>query len=93
MATPPDTPQIPATEKAIAEKPAAKPVELGEEEMEDYNVFEFDNMTQQFQDKVYDFLDVLGIDDQLAQFVRQYPSRYESKSQIEFLQTIKKFMS
>jgi len=95
MATPPETPQIPTIEKASAEKTvaAAKPVELGEEEMEDYNVFEFDNMTQQFQDKVYDFLDVLGIDDQLAQFVRQYPSRYESKSQMEFLQTIKKFMS
>jgi len=81
MATPPETPQIPTIEKSSAEKTvaAAKPVELGEEEMEDYNVFEFDNMTQQFQDKVYDFLDVLGIDDQLAQFVRQYPSRYEKQ--------------
>jgi len=90
MATPPETRQIPAVEKDSAEKPA---VEVGEEETGDYNVFEFDNMTQQFQDKVYDFLDVLGIDDQLALFVRQYPTRYESKCQIEFLQTIKKFMS
>jgi len=59
---------------------------------DDYNVFEFDKMTQSFQDKIYDYLDVVGVDDQLSHFIRQYPVRFENKSQLEFLQNLKKLM-
>jgi len=60
---------------------------------ETYSVFSFDEMSQEVQDKIYDFLDLLGADDQLAFFIRQYPVRFRNRAQTQFLEDLSKLLA
>lgn len=55
--------------------------------------FPMNDFSEEMQDKIYDLLDELKLDDKLAAFIRQYVLQNASQSSVQFLQRVRKFMS
>jgi len=53
---------------------------------------EFDSLSQDMQDKIYDLLDEVGIDDSMAVFVQDYVEQSNSRVQREFMENMKKVL-
>jgi len=49
----------------------------------------FDELNNDLQDRIYDFLDELGVDDRVAHFEKAYLVEYKNKTDIGFLNTLK----
>ncbi len=52
----------------------------------------FESLTDELQDRIYDYLDEVAVDDQLAHFVKHYTAECETKSAVKFLENLKDFM-
>jgi len=52
----------------------------------------FESLSDELQDRIYDFLDEVHVDDQLAHFVKFYTAESETKSAVKFLQNLKELM-
>jgi len=52
----------------------------------------FESLSDELQDRIYDFLDEVAVDDQLAHFVKYYTAESETKSAVRFLENLKNFM-
>jgi len=53
----------------------------------------FDDLSDEIQDRIYDYLDSLEVDDKLALFVKQIVARKRSESDINFLKKFKQLIS
>lgn len=62
---------------------------------EDAKVREFDwySLGDDTQDRMYDFFDKLGVDDQLAHYVKQYTLQSEQNREVDFLTTFRSLLS
>jgi len=71
-----------------------KAVPGSEETMFDSNApqLEFDSLSQDMQDKIYDLLDEVGIDDNMAVFVQDYVEQSTSRIQRDFMENMKKVL-
>jgi len=49
----------------------------------------FESLADNLQDRIYDFLDELAVDDQLAHFVKSYTMAAEAQSAVKFLENLK----
>lgn len=56
------------------------------------NMVPFETLSDDMQDRLYDFLDEVGVDDQLAHFVKQYLIQAEVKQASNFLEELKNLM-
>eukprot|EP01115_Flamella_aegyptia_P002754 TRINITY_DN1385_c0_g1_i1.p1 TRINITY_DN1385_c0_g1~~TRINITY_DN1385_c0_g1_i1.p1 ORF type:complete len:152 (+),score=57.64 TRINITY_DN1385_c0_g1_i1:475-930(+) len=66
---------------------------LGEAEDPPLNAFSFEDFSDDFQDRIYDYLDEMCVDDQLAQFARDYCRDYSTISSMHLFDTLKKLFS
>ncbi len=57
------------------------------------NSIEMEAFDEDMQDRIYDLLDTLHVDDNLADFVRQYAAQQAAHSSISFLNDLKAFLS
>eukprot|EP01114_Cavostelium_apophysatum_P017011 TRINITY_DN495_c0_g1_i1.p1 TRINITY_DN495_c0_g1~~TRINITY_DN495_c0_g1_i1.p1 ORF type:complete len:301 (-),score=80.84 TRINITY_DN495_c0_g1_i1:138-1040(-) len=53
----------------------------------------FDKLNQDFQDRVYDLLDEVGIDDKMGSFIRYHADTFEDKQSVEVMENIRKILS
>jgi len=53
----------------------------------------FDELNNDLQDRIYDFLDELGVDDRVAHFAKAYVVEYKNRTDIGFLNTLKTLMT
>jgi len=53
----------------------------------------FDDLSDEIQDRIYDYLDSLGVDDKLALFVKQHVVRKKSESDVNFLKKFKQLIT
>jgi len=53
----------------------------------------FENLNQEVQDRMYDLLDEIGIDDRMGAYLRQYCNRYDERETIEVLSNLQKIFS
>jgi len=49
----------------------------------------FESLADNLQDRIYDFLDEIGVDDQLAHFIKVYTVTAEAKTAVKFLENLK----
>jgi len=52
----------------------------------------FNELSPEFQDRVYDYMDTLNLDDKLALFAKQYVGHYSNNNQIELVSSIQKLL-
>jgi len=57
------------------------------------NLYSFDTLGVETQDRIYDLLDKFGVDDQLGHFVKQYPLRKKCAQETSFLNRLKELLS
>jgi len=60
-----------------------------EEDEESLEALPFETLSDDLQDRIYDLLDEVNVDDQLAHFVKQYCAEAETKSAIKFFENLK----
>jgi len=60
-----------------------------EEDEESLEALPFETLSDDLQDRIYDLLDEVNVDDQLAHFVKQYSLEAETKSAIKFFENLK----
>ena len=65
----------------------------GEEVGEDHtSMIVFDDLSVPMQDRIYDYLDELGVDDRMAHFIKVTVARERKESDIEFLNNFKEII-
>jgi len=75
-----------------APKPAPKDEEDEEKQAEDVSMVIFDDLSTVMQDRIYDYLDELGVDDRMAHFVKVTVARERKESDIAFLNNFKEIL-
>jgi len=65
----------------------------GNDAIEDVNPTIFDELNNDLQDRIYDFLDELSVDDRVAHYAKAYVVEYKNKTDIGFLNNLKTLMT
>ena len=66
---------------------------VGNKEEPPAHSFPLSEFPEGVQDRIYDYLDEIKVDDSLASFVRDYAEEQNSGTSIDFFKTMSKFMS
>lgn len=69
-----------------------KPTPENISEIDDINMVIFDDLSTAMQDRVYDYLDELGVDDKMAHFIKVTVARERKESDIAFLNSFKEIL-
>jgi len=69
--------------------PSAEEATSSEQSLE---AIPFESLSDELQDRIYDYLDEVAVDDQLAHFVKYYTAECETKSAVKFLENLKDLM-
>jgi len=53
----------------------------------------FEKLSQDIQDRMYDLLDEVGVDDKMGSYIRHFANNYEDSNSISVLENLKKVLS
>jgi len=77
----------------VSEIQAHKDLVASEDKETMFPTARFETLTQDFQDRMYDLLDEVGIDDKMGTFVRYYADSYLDKQTIKVMENFKDILS